>query len=75
MKVVELRVFGMTCDECAKKVRAALLKKDGVLEASVSLDAGMALVRVDESRVKPEELEALPIFREGRYRAQVRRIE
>jgi copper chaperone CopZ len=75
MKSVRLRVFGMTCDDCAATVRAGLESRDGVAEARVSLADGAAEVLIDESRVKPEELELLPVFRSGRYRAQVRSVE
>ncbi|MGC9076786.1 MAG: heavy-metal-associated domain-containing protein [Conexivisphaera sp.] len=74
MKSVKLRVFGMTCDGCAATVKAGLESKEGVLEARVSLGEGAAEVLIDDSKLAPEELELLPVFRSGHYRAQVRAV-
>ncbi len=75
MKKVVLRVFGMTCNDCVSRVRAGLLEREGVLDASVSLKDGTAVVQIDEGVVRPDDLELLPVFKGGRYRAQVRSVE
>jgi len=72
-RAIRLKVFGMTCDGCVETVTAALKAKEGVIDARVSLDTGSARVIVDPDRVRPEELEALPVFTGGsHYRAQIR---
>ena len=68
-----MKVFGMTCDDCALTVTRGLKGKDGVLDVRVSLADKSAVVRIDEGRVKPSELEVLPIFSgKSQYRAQLR---
>ncbi|MDG7034591.1 MAG: heavy-metal-associated domain-containing protein [Nitrososphaerota archaeon] len=72
-KTVNMKVFGMTCDDCALTVTRGLKGKDGVLDVRVSLADKSAVVRIDEGRVKPSELEVLPIFSgKSQYRAQLR---
>ena len=72
-KTVNMKVFGMTCDDCALTVTRGLKGKDGVLDVRVSLADKSAVVRIDEGKVKPFELEALPVFSgKSQYRAQVR---
>ncbi len=72
-KTVKMKVFGMTCDDCALTVTKGLKGKDGVLDVRVSLADKSAVVRIDEGKVKPFELEVLPIFSgKSQYRAQVR---
>jgi copper chaperone CopZ len=75
-RTIKLRVFGMTCDSCVNKVSDGLKEKEGVIDVKVSLDTGIATVVIDQDRVKPEELEILPIFTgKSHYRAQVRENE
>ncbi|MDG7040370.1 MAG: heavy-metal-associated domain-containing protein [Nitrososphaerota archaeon] len=72
-KTVNMKVFGMTCDDCALTVTRGLKGKDSVLDVRVSLADKSAVVRIDEGRVKPSELEVLPIFSgKSQYRAQLR---
>ena len=72
-RTVKMKVFGMTCDDCALTVTRVLKGKDGVLDAKVSLADKSAVVRIDEGRVKPSELEVLPVFSgKSHYRAQLR---
>lgn len=42
-----LRVDGMVCDACARRVRAALAGLPGVKSASVDLTSGTAVVHTD----------------------------
>lgn len=47
-----------------------------MIDVKVSLDTGTATVIIDQGKVKPEELEILPIFTgKSHYRAQVRENE
>ena len=46
-----LKVDGMSCNHCKKRVEKALQALDGVHEAVVDLEAGTAEVKYDESKV------------------------
>ncbi|MGA9533682.1 MAG: heavy metal-associated domain-containing protein [Anaerolineales bacterium] len=51
-----LPIFGMTCASCASAVEKALLRTDGVLEASVNLASERASVTYDDRRADLREL-------------------
>jgi copper chaperone len=72
-KIIELRVYGMTCDDCTRHVSEGLKGADGVNDVSVSLADRKAIVNADDS-VKPEELLNLDIFK-GKYKAQLRDVK
>ncbi len=52
-KQVVVKVEGMSCDKCARSVREALERTEGVFSAVVSLDEAEATVTFDAS-VIPE---------------------
>jgi len=72
-KAIELRIYGMTCDDCAKHVSNGLKEANGVTDVSVSLKDGIAVVRAMDT-VNPEELVQLDVFK-GQYRAQLRGVK
>jgi copper chaperone CopZ len=73
-KNVELRVFGMTCDDCARTVAQGLRSRKGVEEAVVDVRTGTAEVTIEDSAVTPEDLLRVPIFGErSHYKALVKR--
>jgi copper ion binding protein len=49
--VATLKVQGMSCNHCVMHVTQALEGLDGVKEANVSLDKGVAVVEYDEGKV------------------------
>ena len=49
--VATLKVQGMSCDHCVMHVTQALEGLDGVKEANVSLDKGVAVVEYDDGKV------------------------
>jgi Cu+-exporting ATPase len=53
---VELKVDGMTCQACARSVTKKLSGVSGVSNAAVDLAAGKAIVELDTSRGKIEDL-------------------
>ncbi|WMT53723.1 heavy-metal-associated domain-containing protein [Ferroplasma acidiphilum] len=69
-KTIELRVYGMTCNDCMEHVSSGLKNANGVNNASVSLKDGMALVKATD----PEDFIKLDVFK-GQYRAQVRSVK
>jgi len=74
-KKVIIRVFGMTCNDCAVTVKKGLLSAEGVKDARVSLKDGIAEVLLDDAIVNPEELVKLPVFSaKSKYRAQLREV-
>lgn len=55
---VDLKVKGMSCAECSKKVSTALLKLDGVKSADVSHTGKKAAIDFDAAKVSRKDLEA-----------------
>ena len=72
-KTIELKVFGMTCDDCVRHVTNGLRDASGVQDVSVSLKNGMAIVKANDD-INPEELPRLDVFK-GQYRAQLRSVK
>ncbi|MCL4326068.1 MAG: cation transporter [Candidatus Thermoplasmatota archaeon] len=74
-KKVELRVYGMTCDDCVAHVSEGLKGTKGVLDVIVSLKDGKAEVLINDA-VNPKELENIEVFKKpSHYKAQVRRVK
>jgi P-type Cu+ transporter len=63
----ELRIAGMGCDNCVRKLERALKAQDGVKEVQVEGVAGRATVTFDPSRIDVPGLEAV-VAKSG-YRA------
>ena len=72
-KTIELRIYGMTCDDCVAHVREGLKEADGVTDVFVSLKDGIAIVKAD-NEIKPEDLTNLNVFK-GKYKAQTRSVK
>lgn len=53
---VFLLISGMGCPTCALRVRNGLLGLDGVLDAQVNLERGLAQVLYDPARLRAEQL-------------------
>lgn len=51
-----IQVEGMTCGGCAASVRQALIRREGVTSAEVSLEKKQAVVKYDPAKVKREQL-------------------
>jgi copper chaperone CopZ len=74
-KKATIRVFGMTCNDCAVTVKKGLLSAEGIKDVRVYLKDGIAEVLLDDAIVNPEELVKLPVFSgKSRYRAQLREV-
>ncbi|WP_201714117.1 heavy-metal-associated domain-containing protein [Rossellomorea arthrocnemi] len=56
MEKTLLKVSGMTCGNCVKKLETVLNGLDGVQQAKVDLENGAAKVKYDESKQSPESL-------------------
>lgn len=63
----EIKIAGMGCDNCVRKLERALRGKDGVKEVRVDGIAGRATVTFDRSRITIPELHEV-IAKSG-YRA------
>ena len=63
----EIKIAGMGCDNCVRKLEKALRAKDGVKEVRVDGIAGSAKVTFDRARTNIPELEEV-IVKSG-YRA------
>lgn len=74
-KKVTLKVFGMTCDDCVRTVSEGL-KEQGADVLSLSLKDGLAIVKIDDEEISPEDLVKSPVFgEESHYKAQMRKVE
>lgn len=67
---VRLKIYGMTCDDCATDVSGGPESQDGVMDVKVSLKDGTGEVDTDPEKVKPEELLKNKVFsKSSHYRA------
>lgn len=57
-KKVDIKVSGMTCNNCVESVKSALMKVDGVKSAKVSLKEGKAVVEFDAEKADQTKLVA-----------------
>ncbi len=69
---VRLRIYGMTCDDCAATISKSLKGEDGVLEVKVSLEDGLGEVAFNPERVKPADILKNKIFaKPSHYKATI----
>ena len=72
---VTMRVYGMTCDDCVRTVSKGL-SDAGARDVSVSLKDGIAMLRIEDTKVSPDSLVKIPVFGEkSHYKAQIRKVE
>lgn len=69
-ETINLRISGMTCEDCALKIESKLKQENGVLSARVDFGSKLAEVSYDADKVDGEKISALPIF-QSQYRADV----
>lgn len=54
--MIEIRIGGMSCENCARHVREALTKLEGVQKVSINIGRGQALVEasgaLDEAAIR-----------------------
>lgn len=53
---IVLKIEGMTCQECVKKVNNSLKKIKGVKKVAVNLQNGEAIVEYEKGKVRKEEI-------------------
>ena len=58
MQNESMKISGMTCGSCVLSVQGVLTAVNGVADAQVSLDTGLANVSYDESQTSPEQLKS-----------------
>lgn len=58
MQTELMKVSGMTCGSCVLSVEGVLKAVNGVSDAHVSLDTGIASVAFDEKQTSPEQLQS-----------------
>lgn len=58
MQNESMKISGMTCGSCVLSVQGVLKAVNGVADAQVSLDTGLANVSYDESQTSPEQLKS-----------------
>ena len=54
--MIEIKISGMSCENCARHVREALAKLEGVQKVSINIEEGRALVEasraLDETKIR-----------------------
>lgn len=54
--MIEIKIGGMSCENCARHVREALFKLEGVQKVSINIEGGQALVEasgaLDEAEIR-----------------------
>ena len=58
IETVDIAIDGMRCEGCVASARNALLRLDGVAEATPTLEGGRATVVYDPARVAVADLKA-----------------
>lgn len=56
MKIIELKIKGMTCDSCATTIERQFKDKAGILEKKVSYSKRNGIFAYDESKISKEEI-------------------
>jgi len=47
--MIEIKIGGMSCENCARHVREALAKLEGVQKVAINIEKGQALVEASRS--------------------------
>ena len=58
MQNESMKISGMTCGSCVLSVQGVLKAVNGVADAQVVLDTGLASVSYDETQTSPEQLKS-----------------
>ena len=58
MQHESMKISGMTCGSCVLSVQGVLKAVNGVADAQVTLDTGLANVSYDETQTSPEQLKS-----------------
>jgi copper chaperone CopZ len=66
LKTTQIKIKGMTCRHCVQTIKKALQTKNGVKEAQIDLESGMATVRYDAGLIQVPELHEI-ILRKGYF--------
>ena len=56
MKIIELKIKGMTCDNCAATIERQFKNKAGIVEMKVSYPKGNGIFTFDENKISKEEI-------------------
>ncbi|MGC8618411.1 MAG: heavy-metal-associated domain-containing protein [Thermoplasmata archaeon] len=70
VKNVNLRIYGMTCDDCVRTVTSGLREQIGVIDAKISLTDKTGIVTIDPDTISPDDLLSNRVFsKSSHYRA------
>ncbi len=71
-KVVNLRIYGMTCEDCAATITKALNGEEGVKVIDISFENERGKIVVDTDKIAFNQVLRLPVFSDkSHYRASV----
>ena len=69
---VKLRIYGMSCEDCAVTISKGLRSHPGVSKVEISLREGIGKVTVDPETVSPGDLLKNEVFsRNSHYKATI----
>jgi len=72
-KKLLINIEGMTCPLCTAAVKKSLKKTDGVLKAKVFLNTHQAVVKIDDTKVKYEDL--LKAIKNAGYKGKILEVK
>ncbi|MGC8497338.1 MAG: heavy-metal-associated domain-containing protein [Thermoplasmata archaeon] len=71
-KEIILKIYGMTCEDCAATITRSLNEKEGVRVIEISFEKEYGKIVVDTDKIEPEQILRLPVFSgKSHYRASV----
>jgi copper chaperone CopZ len=71
-KEVNLKIYGMTCEDCAVTITKNLNEKEGVTVLEISFKKEHGKILVDTDNIVPDQVPRLPVFSgKSHYRASL----
>ncbi len=73
-KEVKLRIYGMSCDDCAITIEKNLLMQQGIIDAKISFKTKEGVATIDEDAIKPDDVLKNSIFSPtSKYKAIIKK--
>jgi len=73
-KEIKLKIYGMSCDDCALTIERSLLTQNGVIDAKVSYKEKEGIAIIDTDSIKPEDILGNSIFSsDSKYKAIIKK--
>ncbi|MGC8546344.1 MAG: heavy-metal-associated domain-containing protein [Thermoplasmata archaeon] len=73
-KEIKLKIYGMSCDDCAVTIEKNLLTQNGIIDAKVSYEEKAGIATIDADIIKPEDILKNRIFSsDSKYKAIIKK--